>query len=439
MSSELNKAAKGISFYTPAQEPQAGTASESVKNVPTIFKPLTIRGHTLNNRIWVSPMCQYSAADGHLTDWHLVHIGSMAARGPGLTMIEATSVSPEGRITPEDSGLWKDSQTAPLARVVEFIKSQGSLAGVQLAHAGRKASTLAPWLGGTLVNEEGHGWPKDVIGPSSIKFDPTYSEVKEMSVDDIARVVQDFRDATVRAVEAGVQMIEVHGAHGYLLHNFMSPLSNKRTDGYGGSFENRVKFCLEVTRAVRDTLSSTEVGKQVLLFYRLSASDWVEGGWTCEDSIAFAKLLKEEGIDLLDVSSAGNHTSQKITTGPGYQLPFAHAIKRAVPDLLVSGVGMIWTANLAMQALNSEEGDGIDAVMAAREFLRDPSLVLTWAKDLGVEVRYPQQYHRAAHPPQGAKFISAASSREERSMHEGKVDASDTNAAAALQHPAGKQ
>lgn len=434
MTSTLNEAAKNISYYTPAQHPQAGTPSEEVKNVPALFTPLKIKDTVINNRIWVSPMCQYSAEDGHLTNWHLVHLGSIASRGPGLAMIEATSVSPEGRITPEDSGLWKDSQIAPLAKVIEFIKSQSCVSAIQLAHAGRKASTTAPWLGGTEASVEGHGWPKDVIGPSAIKFDPAYPLPNEMTIEDINRVVQDFRDATKRSLEAGVEVIEIHGAHGYLLHEFVSPLSNHRTDKYGGSFENRVRFCLEVTRAVVETLS--EQKSRIPLFYRVSASDWVEGGWTNEDTIEFVKLLQKEGVDLIDVSSAGNHTSQKIKPGPGYQLHFAHAIKAAVPDMLVTGVGMIWTSNIASHAMTSE--NGIDGVMIAREFLRDPSLVLTWAKDLGMQVRYPQQYHRAAHPPQGAKFISASSPNEDRRAQQGQTTAGEANEAAAKHHPAGK-
>ena len=399
MSSSINEAAPGAPFYTPAQKPAAGTVEKDAR-LPAIFKPLRIGNVTFHNRIWVSPMCQYSADDGHMTEWHLVNAGQFAVRGAGCVMLEATSVEPEGRITPEDSGLWQDSQIAPLRRVADFVKSQNTVVGLQIAHAGRKASTLAPWLGNDLANEQGKGWPKTVVGPSAEAYDDKLAKPVELTVDRIHDIVHKFYLTAKRALAAGIQVLEVHAAHGYLLHNFLSPLSNKRTDAYGGSFENRIRITLDATRAVKKAIE--ESGLSIPLFVRISALDWVEGGWTVDESIKLARVLKHDvGIDLLDVSSAGLDPRQKINVGPGYQADAASAIKAAVPDLLVSAVGMIWRSSLAEHLVRN---DHVDVVMAAREFLRDPSLVLTWASELQTTVKYPIQYHRAAHPPQSVVF-----------------------------------
>ncbi len=352
-------------------------------------------------------MCQYSADNGHLTDWHLVNLGQYSARGASLSMIEASAVEPEGRITPQDAGIWDDSQIEPIRRIAEFIRSQNQHSAIQLAHAGRKASTLAPWLGGTGVSKEGDGWPDDVVGPSAIPYDATYSPCKELSIARIHDITRKFADSARRAISAGIEVIEIHGAHGYLFHNFHSPLSNKRTDDYGGSFENRVRFSLEVTRAVVQAIK--DCGKEVPLFYRVSASDWVEGqeSWTIEDTVKLVKLLQKEGVDLIDVSSAGNSTLQKIKTGPGYQVHFAEQIKRECPGILVGAVGMITNGPQANSIITEGKAD---VVLVAREFLRNPSLVLTMAKELDLEVKYPIQYHRAAWPkPQGAAFRGADS------------------------------
>jgi 2,4-dienoyl-CoA reductase-like NADH-dependent reductase (Old Yellow Enzyme family) len=405
LSKQVNLAAEDVPYYTPRQDPPAGTAKDP-NNAPILFQPLTIKGIQFHNRVWVSPMCQYSAQDGMLTDWHLVNVGSYAARGAALTMIEASAVTPEGRITPEDSGIWDDKHIEPIKRIANFMRSQGSISAIQLAHAGRKASTEAPWLGGRGVSAEGNGWPDDVVGPSAIQWDETYPPVKELSVERIENIIAAFGKAAERALKAGIRVLEVHGAHGYLLHEFCSPISNKRTDDYGGSFENRVRFSLACTRAVREVIEKS--GQQVPLFYRISASDWVEGGWSIEESVKLAKLLKEEGVDLLDVSSAGNSPLQQIKTGPGYQVHFAEQIKKEVPELLVGAVGMIWTAKLAEEVLQKGQAD---AIFVAREFLRDPSLPLTWAKELDVTVKWPIQYHRAPRPPQGAVFYGAGDER----------------------------
>ncbi|ORY76998.1 hypothetical protein BCR37DRAFT_351251 [Protomyces lactucae-debilis] len=405
LSTQVNLAAEDVPYYTPRQDPPAGTA-KTLKDAPLLFQPLTIKGITLHNRVWVSPMCQYSARDGLLTDWHLVNVGSYAARGAALTFIEASAVTPEGRITPEDSGIWDDMHIAPIKRIADFMRSQGSISAIQLAHAGRKASTEAPWLGGQGVAAEGNGWPDDVVGPSAIQWNETYPPVKELSVERIESLIAAFGKAAERALKAGIQVLEVHGAHGYLLHNFCSPLSNKRTDDYGGSFENRIRFSIACTRAVREVIEKS--GKQVPLFYRISASDWVEGGWTIEDSVKLAKVLQKEGVDLLDVSSAGNSPLQQIKTGPGYQVHFAEQLKKEVPGLLIGAVGMIWTAELAEEVLQKGQAD---AIFVAREFLRDPSLPLTWAKELDVTVKWPIQYHRAPRPPQGAVFYGAGDER----------------------------
>jgi 2,4-dienoyl-CoA reductase-like NADH-dependent reductase (Old Yellow Enzyme family) len=274
-------------------------------------------------------MCQYSAEDGHHTPWHFAHLGGMILRGPGLTMVEATAVTPEGRITPEDSGLWKDSQIEPLRRIVEFAHSQNQKIGIQLAHAGRKASTVAPWLSsGDVADEHVNGWPRNVYGPSAIPYNDKHAMPKEMTKVDIENFKEAWVASLKRALRAGFDVIEIHNAHGYLLHNFVSPASNQRTDEYGGSFENRIRLTLEVVDLTRET-----VPKDMPVFLRISATDWLEkvegiDGWTVEDTIKLAEILADRGVDLMDVSTGGNHPKQQIKTGPGYQVSVSFSSKK---------------------------------------------------------------------------------------------------------------
>ncbi|KAJ5320055.1 hypothetical protein PENANT_c025G01255 [Penicillium antarcticum] len=387
-------AAEGISYFTPAQSPPAGTARDpqtSGKPIPTLFKPFTIRGQSFQNRLGLAPMCQYSADDGHMTNWHIAHYGGIAQRGPGLMIMEATGVLPEGRITPYCAGLWKDSQIAPLKDVVDFAHSQGQKIGIQLAHAGRKASSLPPWLGGTPVTNAAGGWVDNVKGPSAIPFSDNDIVPKAMTVEDI----HDFKDAWAaavkRAVAAGVDLIEIHNAHGYLLSSFMSPASNNRTDKYGGSLENRIRLPLEIAQITRDA-----AGEDMPLLLRVSASDWVQNpdidGWKLEDTVEFAKALaKQECIDVIDVSSGGVHVEQKLTgaMGPGFQVPFSTAVKKAVGDkILVAAVGMINSGTLAEKILNE---DNVDIVLVGRAFQRDTGLAWQYAKHLDVEISMAAQ------------------------------------------------
>src|SRR6201996_5160838 len=296
-----------------------------------LFTPLNIRDVTFNNRIVVSPMCQYCAIDGMADDWHLVHLGSRAVGGAGLIFTEATAVSPEGRITPSDLGIWKDEHIEGLKRIVKFVRGQGSEIGVQLAHAGRKGSTREPWNGGKQADASKGGWTP--VAPSAVAFDAGYPMPSEMSVSDIHKVVEDFKTAARRAMLAGFKVVEIHAAHGYLLHEFLSPLSNRRTDEYGGSFENRVRLLLEVVEAVK---SAWPPGYP--LFVRISATDWADGGWNTEESVRLAGLLKEKGVDVIDCSSGGLAFHQKIPVGPGYQVHFSQKV-REVTGLLTGAVG----------------------------------------------------------------------------------------------------
>ena len=346
-----------------------------------LFSPLTLRGATLRNRIVVSPMCQYSSTDGLPGDWHLVHLGQFAVGGAGLVLTEAAAVSPEGRISPQDAGLWNDEQARRWARVVAFVQAQGALAGVQLAHAGRKASTYRPWAPerGSVPVTQG-GWP--TVAPSAIAFG-RYAVPEALDGAGIARVVADFVAAARLAGTAGFDVVELHAAHGYLLHEFLSPLSNTRDDAYGGSFQGRVRLLLEVTEAVR------EVWRGPLLV-RISADDWTPGGWTLEESVRLAPLLAERGVDLVDVSSGGLHHEQQITVGPGYQVPFAEAVRGSgVPT---GAVGMITEPKQAADIVASGQAD---LVLLARELLRDPHWPLRAATELGADVTWPPQYDRA--------------------------------------------
>jgi 2,4-dienoyl-CoA reductase-like NADH-dependent reductase (Old Yellow Enzyme family) len=353
--------------------------------MPNLFQPLTLRGLTLPNRIAVSPMCQYQAKDGLPSNWHLVHLGGLAQGGAGLVLTEAAAVLPEGRISPEDLGLWNMAQAEALAPMAHFIKSQGAVPGIQLAHAGRKASTFSPWRGSGSVPLQAGGWTP--AAPSALPFDPTWTVPTALDEPGIIAVIDAFMDAARRALAAGFQVIEVHAAHGYLLHQFLSPLSNHRTDAYGGSFENRTRLVREVVGALRSILP-----EELPLFVRISATDWVDGGWNLEESVALAKELKALGVDLVDTSSGGLSPLQKIILGPGYQVPFAARI-RAEAGIATGAVGLITEANQAEQIL--AEGSA-DLVLLARELLRNPRWPLHAAQVLGTEVPWPASYARAA-------------------------------------------
>jgi 2,4-dienoyl-CoA reductase-like NADH-dependent reductase (Old Yellow Enzyme family) len=353
-----------------------------------LFEPLTLRGATARNRIWVAPMCQYSAdssgdAAGMPDDWHLVHLGARAVGGAGVVLTEATAVSPEGRISPHDTGIWNDAQAAAWSRVVAFVQAQGALAGVQLAHAGRKASARRPWEGRGAVSPEDGGWTP--VGPSDVAF-PGLADPVALDDDGIAKVRADFVAATRRAVDAGFDVVEVHAAHGYLLHEFLSPLSNTRTDGYGGDLAGRMRLVLEVVEDVRAVWPENRP-----LLLRISASDWTEGGWTPEDSVSLAKEAAARGVDLVDCSSGGNVLAQ-IPVTPGYQVPFASAV-RSGAGVPTGAVGLITDPHQAEQVL--AEGHA-DVVLLARELLRDPHWPLRAAAVLGADVVWPVQYERAA-------------------------------------------
>ncbi len=356
-----------------------------------LFEPITIRDLTVRNRIWVSPMCQYSVEDqdGVPTPWHLVHLGSFAKGGAGVVVVEATGVVPEGRISPQDLGLWNDEQRDAFRPIVDFVHAQGAAAGIQLAHAGRKASTFRPWEStrGSVPVEDG-GW--QTVAPSTVAFEG-YAEPRELAVEDVRVLALSFAAAARRAVDAGFDLVELHAAHGYLLHQFLSPLSNRREDRYGGSLENRARALLEVLDAVR-----AEVGEGFPVVVRFSATDWVEGGLTLEETVQVARWAAEHGADLADVSTGGNVASAPIPVGPGYQVPFAAAVKREA-GIGTIAVGMISQGFQAEQIVATGQAD---VVMVGREFLRDPSFALHVAAELGVAVDYePQQYHRARVTP----------------------------------------
>lgn len=353
--------------------------------MPAIFEPLTLRSLTIRNRLWVAPMCQYSVErrDGVPTAWHLVHLGQFAAGGAGLVVTEATAVSPEGRISPEDTGIWTDEQADVWARTVEFLHGQGAAAGIQLAHAGRKASTFRPWAEqrGTVPVSDG-GW--ETVGASAIAF-PGYETPRELDAAGLEKVVADFAAAARRSVAAGFDVVEVHAAHGYLLHEFLSPLSNERTDDFGGPLENRARLLLDVVRAVR-----AEIGDRVL-FVRFSATDWTEGGWNEDDTATVAQWAAEAGADLFDVSTGGN-VPATIPTEPGYQVRFATHVRDAV-EVPVCAVGLITDPEAAEEIVRSGRAD---AIMMGREFLRDPHFVLRAAAELGATIDYTvPQYLRA--------------------------------------------
>ncbi|WP_167046369.1 NADH:flavin oxidoreductase/NADH oxidase [Salinibacterium sp. ZJ454] len=350
-----------------------------------LFDPISIRSVTLRNRLWVSPMCQYSAVDGVPNSWHLVHLGSFATGGAGLIFTEATAVTAQGRIAPQDTGIWNDAQRDAWAPIVDFVHQQGGLIGMQLAHAGRKASTYRPWSPerGSVSLDRG-GWP--TVAPSAVAFG-RYAAPAALTLDGIAGIVQAFRAAARRALDAGFDLVELHGAHGYLLHQFLSPLSNRRDDRYGGSLENRARLLLEVVRAVRD-----EVGVQVPVFVRLSGTDWAEGGWDVEQTAVVAGLARDAGADFFDISTGGLVAGVEVPVGPGYQVPFAEQVRHAA-SVPVSTVGLITTAQQANEIVQSGRAD---AVMMARAMIRNPHLPLQASIDLGTPIDYwPDQYLRA--------------------------------------------
>ena len=349
-----------------------------------LFSPLTIREVTLRNRIGVSPMCQYSAEDGFANDWHLVHLGSRAAGGAGLVMVEATAVEARGRISPWDTGIWKDEHVAFLSRIAAFVRGQGAAAAIQLAHAGRKASVKRPWEGGAALRVEEGGW--ETVAPSAVPFREGDPVPHALSTGEIEGVIDAFAAAAGRALAAGFQIVEIHGAHGYLIHQFLSPLSNRREDGYGGSPANRMRLAMEIAEAVRRVWPA-----HLPLFFRASATDWVDGGWTPEETVELARGLRQRGVDLVDCSSGGSSPHAQIPLGPGYQVSFAERVRREA-GIATAAVGLITTPEQANAIVASGQAD---LVLLAREFLRDPYFVLTAAAALGEKVVPPVQYGRA--------------------------------------------
>jgi 2,4-dienoyl-CoA reductase-like NADH-dependent reductase (Old Yellow Enzyme family) len=350
-----------------------------------LFTPLEIRDIVLGNRIVVSPMCQYSSHDGFADDWHLVHLGSRAVGGAGLVSTEATAVSPEGRISPHDLGIWKDEHIDALRRIVKFVRAQGSEIGMQLAHAGRKASVKEPWNGGKLIREPAGGWRP--VAPSAIAFSENYALPLELTIEGIQRIKDEFRAAARRAMLAGFKVLEIHAAHGYLIHEFLSPLSNFRKDEYGGSRDNRTRLLMEIVETVRTVWPAGYP-----LFVRISATDWAEGGWSLEEAVALAAGLKEKGVDLIDCSSGGLVPSQKIAAGPGYQVGFSERIRKET-GILTGAVGVITDP---VQAETIVATGQADVVSMARQMLRDPYFPLHAADELRYnDIHWPLQYERA--------------------------------------------
>ena len=348
-----------------------------------LFTPITIRGVEARNRVWVSPMCEYSADDGIPNDWHMVHLGSRAVGGAGVVMTEATSVTPEGRITPWDTGIWSESHTTAWKPIVRFIESQGAVPAIQLAHAGRKASTNAPWRGGKPVAPADGGY--EVVGPSALPFNDGYPTPHEMSTAEVRDVIDAFAEGAQRSVEAGFRILEMHAAHGYLVHQFLSPHTNKRTDEYGGSFEGRTRIAVEAARAIREATPDTP------LMVRISTTEYVEGGWDLEQSIALATLLKDAGVDMIDCSSGGNLPQQQLHPYPGYQVAASRAVREGA-GIATAAVGLIVEPNHAESVI---AGGDADVVLLGRELLRDPYWPLHAATALHADVEWPVQYQRA--------------------------------------------
>ena len=349
-----------------------------------LFSPFSIKSITLKNRIVVSPMCQYSSVDGFASDWHLVHLGSRAVGGAALIISEATAVSPEGRISPDDLGIWKAEHIEKLKQITAFIESQGSVPAVQLAHAGRKASTYSGWKGHGYVSPENGGW--QVVSASNVPFSDHYGTPEALDLEGIQKVITDFAAAAERALRAGFKVIELHAAHGYLIHQFLSPLSNLRTDEYGGSFENRIRLLLDIIDSVQKVWP-----QELPLLVRISATDWAEGGWEADEAAKLSTILKENGVDLIDVSTGGLASNQKIPVGPGYQVPFSAKIK-AESGIATGAVGLITEAEQAELILEKGEAD---LIVMARELLRDPYFPLHAAHQLNDTISWPVQYERA--------------------------------------------
>ncbi|RSL71805.1 hypothetical protein CEP54_001113 [Fusarium duplospermum] len=387
----VNTGAKDVSFYTPIQDPPAGTPWDPQRE-GSLFSPLKLRNLTLRNRVIVSPMCQYSAKNGYMTPWHKQHLGSFAARGASLIITEVHAVSPEGRISPQDAGIWEDGQMVPLKEVVEFVHSQNSKIAIQMGHAGRKASTVVPWLDRKAVAvKEADGWPDEVVAPSAIPFSPETLVPKEMTTEDIAKFKQDWVAGVKRALVVGFDAIEIHAAHGYLLNSFLSPASNQRTDEYGGSFENRTRLLIEIVQLTRNIVPA-----DFPLLVRMPGTDYLDFDpslpqWHIEEAGKLGRILADEGVDLLDISGGGLDSRQKITAGPGYQVPWAAAVKKAVEGtgILVTAVGSITSGKQAQGYLS----DGsVDAVLVGRGFLKDPNLVWHWADELDIDIHVAAQY-----------------------------------------------
>jgi 2,4-dienoyl-CoA reductase-like NADH-dependent reductase (Old Yellow Enzyme family) len=355
--------------------------------VPHLFDVLKLRGVTLANRIVVSPMCEYSSVDGFANDWHFVHLGARAVGGAALVFTEATAVTPEGRISPDDLGIWSDRHCEALARIVAFLHGQGARAGMQLAHAGRKGSTIAPWKGHGAVAPADGGWRP--VGPDDEPFAKGYPVPRALTIAELARIVTAFRDAARRAREVGFDVVEIHAAHGYLIHEFLSPLTNRRTDAYGGSFGKRARLCLEIVDAIRDIWPDDSP-----VFIRISATDWAEGGWDINEAVELCRLLRDRGVDLVDCSSGGNVANAHVPVGPGYQTPFAARIRRDA-GVATGTVGLITSPAQADHIIRTAQAD---CVLLARELLRDPYWPLRAARELGHEVPWPPQYLRAAPP-----------------------------------------
>lgn len=349
-----------------------------------LFSTLQIKSLTFKNRITISPMCQYSAQDGFANDWHLVHLGSRASGGSALIIQEATAVSPEGRISPGDLGLWKDEHIEKLRAINSFIVSQNAIPGIQLAHAGRKASVSEPWNGNKKLDETNGGW--NTVAPSAIGYHDNEKQPIALDKTGIQKVISDFKSATKRALEAGFKVVEIHAAHGYLIHQFLSPLSNLRTDEYGGSFENRIRLLMEALEAVQ-----SEWPENLPLFIRISATDWADGGWNSDESVKLSKIVKEKGVDLIDVSSGGLVSHQQIPLEPNYQVPFAKRIKKET-GILTGAVGLITDSAQAEAIVTDGKAD---LVLFARASLRNPNLALDFAKELNADIQWPKQYERA--------------------------------------------
>jgi len=349
-----------------------------------LFEPLQIRKITLKNRMVVSPMCQYSSVDGFANNWHLVHLGTRAVGGAALVFTEATSVSPEGRITPDDLGIWKNEHIIFLKKITDFIKENAAVPGIQLAHAGRKASHSSPWKGRATLEKDNGAW--QTLAPSAIPFKENDPLPKEMTIEEIKKLVKDFGNAAQRAIQAGFEVFEIHAAHGYLINEFLSPESNQRQDDYGGSFENRIRLLVEIVNEIRNVIT-----EGLPLFVRISTTEWIDGGWNENDSVALAKILKENDVDVIDCSSGGNSYQQKIPAGPLYQVPFSDKIKKET-GMITAAVGLITTAHQAEEILKENKAD---LIVMARQFLREPYFPLHAAKELGVDLTWLPQYERA--------------------------------------------